>query len=62
MSSEKTVMVTGVTCVHHVRWVRDELGRVDGVSGVEWTGLRHGPHLRCPADRGLTHLPSRGAR
>jgi copper ion binding protein len=37
MSSEttKTVTVTGMTCEHCVRSVREELSQLDGVSDVE---------------------------
>ena len=35
MSSETTITVTGMTCEHCVRSVRDELTQLDGVSDVD---------------------------
>ena len=52
MSSETTVRVTGMTCDHCVRAVRDELSRLDGVSDVE-VDLASGRvliHSRAPVD------------
>jgi copper chaperone CopZ len=34
-SSEQTVHVVGMSCDHCVRAVRDELTKIDGVSGVD---------------------------
>ncbi|MGC7098219.1 heavy-metal-associated domain-containing protein [Amycolatopsis lurida] len=33
--TEKTYTVTGMTCDHCVRAVTEEVGKVDGVTGVE---------------------------
>ncbi len=35
MSSTRTITVTGMTCGHCVDAVRSEIGRIDGVTGVD---------------------------
>ena len=35
MSNETTITVTGMTCEHCVRSVREELSQLDGVSDVD---------------------------
>jgi copper chaperone len=35
MSTRTTFTVTGMTCEHCVRAVRDEVAKVDGVTGVD---------------------------
>jgi len=35
MSTTATYTVSGMTCSHCVAWVREEAGKVDGVTGVD---------------------------
>ena len=59
MSSERTITVTGMTCDHCVRSVREELSQLEGVSDVD-VDLASG-RVRISADAPLDDAAVRAA-